>query len=72
MKSERIVEEIRIAKDGVADAENDLAGLLKAIDIAPRADKTTISGALRRAFEKLRTARDHLEKLEKRVGREGD
>ncbi len=65
MKEQRfILEEIRVATNGVADAENDLEKLLKEIEIAPRAEKTTISEALRHAFEKLRNAREHLGRLE--------
>ena len=45
--------EVRVAKNGVADAESDLARL----EVAPRAEKTTISDALHNAFQKLRDAR---------------
>jgi hypothetical protein len=64
MNDKIILEEIRAAMDGVADAENDLARLLNEIEAAPRAEKTTISEALNDAFEKLRDAREHLGKLE--------
>jgi hypothetical protein len=64
MDDKLVLEEIRVAKNGVADAENDLAGLLKEIQFAPRAEKTTISKALHSAFQKLRDAREHLGKLE--------
>jgi hypothetical protein len=64
MKDKIILEEIGVAKNGVADAENDLARLLKEIEVAPRAEKTTISEALHAAFQKLRDAREHLGKLE--------
>ena len=64
MKDESILEEIQVAKDSVAGAESDLAALLKKIEIAPRAEKMTISEALQSAFQKLRGAREHLGKLE--------
>jgi hypothetical protein len=64
VKDELVSEEIRAAKNGVADAENDLATLLSEIEVAPRAEKTTISAALHAAFQKLRDAREHLGKLE--------
>jgi len=64
MNEKIILEEIRVAKNGVAGAENDLARLLKEIDVAPRAEKTTISEALHAAFQKLRDAREHLATLE--------
>lgn len=64
MKDKIALEEIRAAKNGVADAESDLDRLMKAIEVAPRAEKTTISEALHDAFQKLRDARKHLGKLE--------
>jgi hypothetical protein len=63
-KEKRVLEEVRVAQKGVADAENDLAKLLKKIQVAPRAEKTTISEALHSAFQKLRDARERLGKLE--------
>lgn len=64
MNDKIILEEIRAAKSGVADAESDLVRLLKEIEVAPRAEKTTISETLHDAFQKLRDAREHLGKLE--------
>lgn len=65
MKEQLVLEEIRAAKTGVAEAEGDLARLLGDIQSASRAEKTTISEALRKAFEKLRAAREHLGRIEK-------
>lgn len=62
------LEELRVAKTCVDDAESDLARLLNEIEVAPRAEKTAISEALRQAFQKLRDARAHLGKLEKLLG----
>jgi hypothetical protein len=64
MKDELALQEVRVAKNGVAEAESDLAKLLKEIQAAPRAEKTTISEALQSAFEKLRDAREHLGRVE--------
>jgi hypothetical protein len=64
MKDKLVLEEIRAAKNEVADAESDLARLLSEIHVAPRAEKTTISEALRSAFQKVREAREHLGRLE--------
>ena len=64
MNDKIALEEIRVAKTCVADAESDLARLLKEIEVAPRAEKTTISEALHAAFQKLHDAREHLGKLE--------
>jgi len=67
-KGQRILEETRAAKDGVAEAEGDLAKLLRDIRGGARAEKITISEALQAAFDKLRTARQHLVTLEKLAG----
>jgi hypothetical protein len=64
MTDKIVLEEIRAARKGVAEAENVLVGLLSEVKVAPRAEKTTISEALHDAFEKLRGAREHLGKLE--------
>jgi hypothetical protein len=72
MNDKIILEEIRVAKNVVADAEGDLAKLLKEIDAAPRAEKTTISEALHNAFRKLRDACEHLGKLETLIRGEDD
>lgn len=71
MTEKRILKEIRAAKDGVAEAEGDLARLLGEIRGGARADKITISEALQGAFDKVRTARQHLVTLEK-LTRESD
>lgn len=67
-----LLEKIRAAKNGVADAESELAKLLKEIEVAPRAEKTTIGEALRNAFRKLRDAREHIGKLEARLSGKDD
>jgi hypothetical protein len=64
MKSEIVLEAITVARNDVADAESELATLLKEIESAPRAEKTTISEALRTAIRKLRDGREHLVELE--------
>lgn len=64
MKSESVLEAIAVARNDVADAESELAGLLKEVELAPRAEKTTISETLRVAIRKLRDGREHLVKLE--------
>jgi len=62
--NDNTLEQIRVAKNGVADAENDLAWLLAEIEAAPRAEKTILSEALRKALQKLVDARERLGKLE--------
>ena len=61
----QLLQEIRSAKDAVADAEGDLTRLLREVQAAVRAEKTTISEALQKAFDKLRAARGQLVRLEK-------
>jgi hypothetical protein len=65
---DQLLHEIRSAKDAVADAEGDLVRILSEIDVAPRAEKTAISEALRNAILKLRSARTHLVLLETSAG----
>jgi hypothetical protein len=72
MKDKIVLEEVRVAKAGVIDAESDLATLMRESEIAPRAEKTTISEALRSAFLKLRDAREHLGRLETLISSEDD
>ncbi|HEX8791733.1 MAG TPA: hypothetical protein VF765_12345 [Polyangiaceae bacterium] len=62
---EQLLQEIKSAKDAVADAEGDLTRLLREVQAAVRAEKTTISEALQKAFDKLRAARGQLVRLEK-------
>lgn len=62
---EQLLHEIKSAKDAVADAEGDLARILREVRAAVRAEKTTISEALQKAFDKLRAARGQLVRLEK-------
>ncbi len=65
MKEQLVLGEIHSARNAIADAEGDLAQLLSEIQTASRAEKTTISEAMRNAFQKLRAAREHLVALEK-------
>jgi hypothetical protein len=71
MKEHLVLQEIRAAKDVVAEAEGDLAKVLQEIRGGLRAEKITISEALQAAFDKLRAAREHLVTLEK-LAREPD
>ncbi|HLK36541.1 MAG TPA: hypothetical protein VKU41_07290 [Polyangiaceae bacterium] len=64
MNDELVLEEVRMAKNTIADAESELTRLMSDIQAAPRAEKTTISEALHSAFQKLRDAREHFAQLE--------
>ncbi len=64
MNAQLILTEIQAAKQGVTEAEEGLEALLRTLQSAARAEKTTISAALQTAFDKLRSSRLHLVKLE--------
>jgi hypothetical protein len=64
MEKAILLKMIETAKRDVADAETDLARLLREIQIAPRADKTTISKVVEDAFSKLRSVKTNLLDLE--------
>ena len=55
---------IEVARTELAEAEVELEKAMRAIRVAPRAEKTTISELLEAAFLKLRAARAALEQLE--------
>ena len=58
-----VLEEIQAAEKGVAEAEIELERLMHDLQVAPRAEKTTISAVLENAFQKVRDAREHLGKV---------
>jgi hypothetical protein len=64
VKKRIALEDIQAAGQSVADAQRELAAVLRDIQAGARAEKTTISDALRKAFDKLRAAREHLLALE--------
>jgi outer membrane PBP1 activator LpoA protein len=68
MKDELLLANVRLAQSEVAEAEDQLANLLRELEPAARAEKTTISIALEAAFGKLRAARHHLGVLETLAG----
>jgi hypothetical protein len=72
MNDKIVLEGVQAAKKGVIDAESDLARLMTEIEVAPRAEKTTISKALQSAFQKLRDAREHLGRLETLISSKDD
>ncbi len=72
MDKQALLAEVSSAKDAVANAEQDLAKLLRELQSSARAEKTTISKALEAAFEKLRSARQHLVALEKITSADDD
>lgn len=65
VSQQRVLEEVQAAQDGVTQAGVNLARLLRESQGGLRAEKVTISDTVQRALEELRTAREHLETLER-------
>jgi hypothetical protein len=63
---------IEAARTDLAEAEIELEKAMRAIRVAPRAEKTTISELLEAAFLKLKAARATLGELEKMVTERGE
>jgi hypothetical protein len=62
-----LLEKLAQAKHDVSAAEVDLERLLAALEVTPRAEKTTVSQVIEDAFTKLRAARVDLADLEKLI-----
>jgi hypothetical protein len=71
MKKKLLLEKIAASKNDIAEAELRMTKVIRAVDVAPRAEKRTVSEAVSEAIEKLTSARKDLEALEKLV-LEGD
>jgi hypothetical protein len=67
MEKRRFLEKVDAARRDIVDAENYLGRVLREIETAPRADKTTISKVVEEAFLKLKAARANLVDLESAV-----
>ena len=63
---------IEAARSDLADAETELEKAMRAIRVAPRAEKTTISELLEAAFTKLKAARAKLGELETILSERGE
>jgi hypothetical protein len=64
-KQKLLLKSVAISKQEIEDAERHLSKVLQDLGAAPRAQKTTISGEVQTAFDRLRSARESLERLEK-------
>ncbi|AUX40544.1 uncharacterized protein SOCE26_019450 [Sorangium cellulosum] len=64
MASKALLDKVVAAKRDITEAENDLEKVLRDIQVAPRADKTTISKVVEDAFTKLRAVKANLIELE--------
>ena len=63
---------IEEAKRDMLRAEADLERALGATEVAPRAEKTTISAALEKSFADVRAARARLGEVEALIAASGD
>jgi tRNA C32,U32 (ribose-2'-O)-methylase TrmJ len=59
-----LLKSVSTSKQEIEDAERHLSKVLHDLGAAPRAQKTTISGVVQTAFDRLRAARESLDKLE--------
>ena len=71
MNKKLLLTKITASKNDISDAEERLAKVVRAVQIAPRAQKT-VSEVVDEAMKKLKAARAELESLEKIVLSEGD
>jgi hypothetical protein len=64
MENEELLEEIARANSEIVQAADALQALLHDLEVAPRAEKTTVSCVVSEAFERLRRARARLTQLQ--------
>jgi hypothetical protein len=72
VEKKAMLAKIEAAKREIVAAEGDLDKVLRAIDAAPRAEKTTISDVVRTAFADVQAARKRLGELEKLIADDTD
>ncbi|HEY3816065.1 MAG TPA: hypothetical protein VGL81_02785 [Polyangiaceae bacterium] len=68
-KQKLLLKNVSTSKQEIEDAERHLSKVLQDLGAKPRAQKTTISGVVQTAFERLRAARESLDELEKLIKR---
>jgi len=66
-KQKLLLKSVSTSKQEIDDAERHLSKVLQDLGAAPRAEKTTISGVVQTAFDRLRSARSSLDELEKLI-----
>jgi hypothetical protein len=71
-KKHLLLSKIDDAKRDVTAAETALTSLLAQVDVAPRAEKTTVSQVMEEAFSKLRLTKADLAELEKLISASDD
>jgi len=67
MNKKLLLEKIAASKRDIAEAEARMTKVIRQVDVAPRAEKRTISEGVAEAIDKLTSARKDLEALEKLV-----
>lgn len=72
MNKKALLDKLQAAKTEMNAAEADLEKLLREIRVAPRAEKTTMSDVVQKAFAELRSAKARLLELEELVVEEAD
>jgi hypothetical protein len=66
-KKELLKERMKRAQGDVTAAEDELARMLREMEVLPRAEKTAISRVIEEAFTKLRSTKADLAQLEKLI-----
>lgn len=67
MEKSLLLEKTALAKTQLAEAETELESVLRTLTQSPRAEKTTITAVVERAFAKLKAARAALGELEQMI-----
>jgi hypothetical protein len=71
-KKKLLLKNVTATKQEIEDAERDLSKVLQELGAARRAEKTTITGVVQSAFDRLHSARESLERLEKIIKGDSD
>jgi hypothetical protein len=66
-KKKLLLKNVSSSKQEIEDAERHLSQVLQELGAAPRAEKTTITGVVQTAFDRLRSARESLERVEELI-----
>jgi hypothetical protein len=66
-KKKLLLKNVSSTKQELEDAERHLSLVLQQLGAAPRAQKTTITGEVQTAFDRLRSAGESLEQLERLI-----
>lgn len=67
MNKQLILDKIKLARQELTEAQDNVAKVLRELKVSPRADKSMISEELELAFGKVKRANDDLVDLQKLV-----